>query len=153
MKQQMKNQSQSGFTVVELLTVIGIMMIITAIATPSFYYWLPTYRLSAGARQVSADLQLARMKAISQNTNYWLNFISGTQYQLEKVAGTAESGPFTLPDGIEVTNATPFNTSVFQSRGTASGAQMITLENDDDKQMVVCIKTVGRVFIDDSSCS
>jgi len=30
---------------------------------------------------------------------------------------------------------------------------MITLENDDDKQMVVCIKTVGRVFIDDSSCS
>ncbi len=148
----MKNQSQSGFTVVELLTVIGIMMIITAIATPSFYYWLPTYRLSAGARQVSADLQLARMKAISQNTGYWLNFISATQYQLEKVAGTAESGPFTLPEGIEISSATGA-TSVFQSRGTASGAQMITLENDDDKQMVVCIKTVGRVFIDDSSCS
>ncbi len=153
MKQQMKNQSQSGFTVVELLTVIGIMMIITAIATPSFYYWLPTYRLSAGARQVSADLQLARMKAISQNTSYWLNFINDRQYQLEKVAGTAESGPFTLPDGIEVTNATPFNTSVFQSRGTSSGAQTITLTNDDNKTLVVCIKTVGRVFIDDSSCS
>ncbi len=155
MKQQIKNQSQSGFTVIELLTVIGIMMIITAIATPSFYYWLPTYRLSSGARQVSADLQLARMKAISQNTSYWLNFISGTQYQLEKVAGTAESGPFTLPSGIEV-NGTPFNTSVFQSRGTAdtgAGNSTITLTNDDAKTVVVCIKTVGRVFIDDSSCS
>jgi len=146
-------RSERGFTVVELLTVIGIMMIITAIATPSFYYWLPTYRLSSGARQVSADLQLARMKAISQNTSYWLNFINDTQYQLEKVAGTAESGPFTLPDGIEVTNATPFNTSVFQSRGTANATQTITLTNDDAKTVVVCIKTVGRVFIDDSSCS
>ena len=147
----MKKQSQSGFTVVELITVIGIMLVITAIATPSFYYWLPTYRLSAGARQVSADLQLARMKAISQNTSYWLNFINGTQYQLEKVADTAESGPFTLPSGIEVTNVTPFNTSVFQSRGTASGAQTITLTNDDDKTLVVCIKTVGRVHIEESA--
>ncbi len=146
----MKNQSQSGFTVVELLTVIGIMMIITAIATPSFYYWLPTYRLSAGARQVSADLQLARMKAISQNTSYWLNFINDTQYQFEKVAGTAESGPFTLPDGIEISSATGA-TSVFQSRGTADGPQIITLENDDDKTMVVCIKTVGRVHIEESA--
>ena len=150
MKQQMKNQSQSGFTVVELLTVIGIMMIITAIATPSFYYWLPTYRLSSGARQVSADLQLARMKAISQNTSYWLNFINDTQYQFEKVAGTAESGPFTLPDGIEISSATGA-TSVFQSRGTADGPQIITLENDDDKTMVVCIKTVGRVHIEESA--
>ncbi len=145
-------RSERGFTVVELLTVIGIMMIITAIATPSFYYWLPTYRLSSGARQVSADLQLARMKAISQNTTYRLNFISGTQYQFEKDAGfTLESGPFTLPDGI---TASPTGaTSVFQSRGTANATQTITLTNDDAKTVVVCIKTVGRVFIDDSSCS
>ncbi len=149
-----KKRSEHGFTVIELLTVIAIMMVITAIATPSFYYWLPTYRLSAGARQIAADLQLARMKAISQNTTYWLHFNNDTQYQLEKVAGTAESGPFTLPDGIEVTNATPFNTSVFQSRGTASGAQTITLTNepaetaDNENSRLVCIKTVGRVHIE-----
>jgi len=32
------------------------MMVITVIATPSFYYWLPTYRLSAGAREISDEL-------------------------------------------------------------------------------------------------
>jgi type II secretion system protein H len=149
-----KQRSERGFTVVELLTVIAIMMVVTAIATPSFYYWLPKYRLSAGARQIAADLQLARMKAISQNTSYWLRFINETQYQFEKVAGTAESGPFTLPDQVEVTNATPFNTSVFQSRGTASGAQTITLTNepaetaDNENSRLVCIKTVGRVHIE-----
>ncbi len=150
---QFSKPSARGFTVIELLSVIGIMLIITAIATPSFYYWLPTYRLSSGARQVAADLQLARMKAISQNTTYRLNFISVTQYQLERDAGfTLESGPFTLPDEIEITAAVP--TQVFQSRGTASGTQTITLEIKNSnplEQMLVCIKTVGRVHIEKPS--
>ncbi len=47
-------RSERGFTVIELLAVIAIMLVITAIATPSFYYWLPKYRLSAGARQIAA---------------------------------------------------------------------------------------------------
>jgi len=49
-------RSEHGFTVIELLTVIAKMMVITVIATPSFYYWLPTYRLSDGAREISAEL-------------------------------------------------------------------------------------------------
>ena len=143
--------SDRGFTVIELLSVIGIMLIITAIATPSFYYWLPKYRLSAGARQVAADFQLARMKAISQNTTYRLNFINGTQYQFERDAGfTLESGPFTLPDGI---TASPTGaTSVFQSRGTASATDDITLSNDDGLTMHICVKTVGRIHLEDTNC-
>jgi len=140
-----------GFTVIELLTVVAIMLVITAIATPSFYYWLPTYRLSAGARQVAADLQLARMKAISQNTNYQLNFTSATTYTLEKDNGgfITESGPFELPEGI---TASPTGaTSQFQARGTANATDTITISNGTATK-VVCIKTVGRIFIDDSSC-
>ena len=51
-----KKRSERGFTAIEHLTVIAIMMVITAIATPSFYYCLPTYGLSAGAREISAEL-------------------------------------------------------------------------------------------------
>ena len=145
-----KKRSERGFTVVELLAVIAIMMVVTAIATPTFYYWLPRYRLSASARQISADLQLARMKAISQNTTYRLNILAGgSTYQLEKDAGfTLESGPFTLPDGI---TATLGPTSVFQSRGTASATDTITVTNGDNETRAVCVRTVGRVFIDDTS--
>jgi len=154
-------RSERGFTVVELLTVIGIMLVITAIATPSFYYWLPTYRLSAGARQIAADLQLARMKAISQNTRYRLSFTAANIYEMQKDDAGFDVAPghgsVKLPEGITVTGS-PFNTSVFQSRGTASITQTITLTNkgpsetaDDENTRLVCIKTVGRIKIEKPS--
>ncbi len=147
-------RSERGFTVVELLTVIAIMMVITAIATPSFYYWLPKYRLSAGARQIAADLQLARMKAISQNTSYRLSFTDDDTYEMQKNDGAWAVAPghgsVKLPEGITVTNGTSFNTSEFQSRGTANtgvGTDKIALTNGD-LNMEVCIKIVGRVHIE-----
>ena len=152
-------RSERGFTVVELITVVGIMMVITAIATPSFYYWLPKYRLSAGARQIAADLQLARMKAISQNTSYRLSFTADDTYVMQKNDGGWDVAPghgsVTLPEGITVTNGdpfVPFNTSEFQSRGTANtgvGSDDITLTNDD-LDRAVCIELVGRVHIEES---
>ncbi len=149
-------RSERGFTVVELITVVGIMMVVTAIATPSFYYWLPKYRLSAGARQIAADLQLARMKAISQNTSYRLRFTANNTYEMQKNDGgwavAPGHGSVDLPEGITVTNVTPFNTSEFQSRGTANtgvGVDEITLTNGDLNK-AVCIKLVGRVHIEES---
>ena len=152
-----KQRSERGFTVVELITVVGIMMVITAIATPTFYYWLPTYRLSAGARQISADLQLARMKAISQNTSYRLRFTDNNTYEMQKNDGgwavAPGHGSVDLPEGITVTNGTPFNTSEFQSRGTADtgvGSDEIEVTNDDLNK-AVCIEIVGRVHIEEST--
>ncbi len=149
-------QSMAGFTVVELLTVVGIMMVITAIATPSFYYWLPTYRLSAGARQIAADLQLARMKAISQNRAYHLNFDSTSTYILEfdgdnnGTPETADTGSIPLPDGITVIASDQVPTSIFQSRGTANASDTITVENSYGAKRDICIKIVGRVHIEDN---
>ena len=152
-------RSERGFTVVELITVVGIMMVVTAIATPSFYYWLPKYRLSAGARQIAADLHLARMKAISQNTSYRLRFTADDTYEMQKNDGgwavAPGHGSVKLPEGITVTIpiVTPFNTSEFQSRGTANtgvGSDEITVTNGDLNK-AVCIKLVGRVHIEESA--
>jgi len=151
-----KKRSERGFTVIELLAVIAIMMVVTAIATPTFYYWLPTYRLSAGARQIAADLQLARMKAISQNTSYRLRFTDNNTYEMQKNDGgfavAPGHGSVKLPEGITVTNGTPFNTSEFLPRGTANtgvGSDEITVTNGDLNK-AVCIKLVGRVHIEEA---
>jgi len=150
-------RSERGFTVVELITVVGIMMVITAIATPSFYYWLPKYRLSAGARQIAADLQLARMKAISQNTSYRLRFTDTDIYEMQKNDGgwavAPGHGSVKLPEGITVTNGTDFYTWEFQSRGTANaagGTADIEVTNGDLNR-AVCIELVGRVHIEEST--
>lgn len=140
---------EDGFTIMELMVVVLLASVIMAIATPSYTVWLRSYRLTAGARQVASDMQLARMKAISQNTQYRLNFQSSTTYVFEKDAGfVLESGPFTLTEGV-TTSTGP--TVVFQARGTASAAGQVTLTNPSGTKLV-CIKAVGRVFIADASC-
>ncbi len=150
MKKQKGTPSDHGFTVIELIVVLAVALIVMGIALPNMVSWLPTYRLSAGARQLAGDLQLARMKAISQNTKYRLKFPTATTYEFWKESGgtfNKESGPFGLPNGITVTAATPFNTSEFQSRGTVNTAGSITLQNTNSLTKQVQISIVGRVAI------
>ncbi len=149
MEKQMSTQSDHGFTVMELVVVVAVAMIVMGVALPNLLSWLPTYRLSSGTRQVAGDLQLARMKAISQNAKFRLIFgtLPATSYTFEKDDGgfATESGPFSLPDGITVTavSATP----EFQPRGTVNTAGLITLQNSNGLTKQVQITIVGRVAI------
>ena len=149
MKRQKGTPSDHGFTVIELMVVLAVALIVMGVALPNMMSWLPTYRLSAGARQLAGDLQLARMKAISQNTKYRLSFgvLPSTSYTFEKDDGgfATESGPFSLPDGIEVTMISA--TSEFQPRGTANTPSTITLQNGNGDTKEINIALVGRVKI------
>ncbi len=149
MRKQKGTPSDHGFTVIELMVILAVAVIVMGVALPNMMSWLPTYRLSAGARQVASDLQLARMKAISQNTKYRLNFgvLPSTSYTFEKDNGgfATESGPFSLPNGISVTVVSA--TSEFQARGTVNAASVITLQNSNSSTYQVDISIVGRVAI------
>ena len=143
-----RNLRKSGFTVLELIVAVGIAMVVMGIAVPSFMTWLPALRLSSGARQVATDLQVARMKAISQNAKYRMNFVTTTSYRLEKHDGTqfnTESGPFSLPEGITTTAGAL--ASEFQPRGTANVGSTITLQNVNSETKSVQVAIVGRVII------
>ncbi len=143
----------AGFTIIEIVLVLGVGMIMMAIAIPNLVAVLPGFRLSDGTRQVAKDLQVARMKAIAQNRKFRLNFVSSSSYTVQSdqngdgtIASTEnESGPFSLPEGI---TATPLGaTSEFQPRGTASASGTITLQNSNSQQKSVQISVVGRVSI------
>lgn len=150
---RVKKKGQTpGFTVLELIVALSIAFIVMGIALPAFLSWLPTLRLSSAARQVAADLQVARMKAISQNTKYRVTFVGAipgaTSYKVEKDNSgsfVAESGPFSLPDGITVSAVSA--TSEFQPRGTANAASQITLQNSSNETKTVEVVVVGRVKI------
>lgn len=153
MRMGKRNQRISGFTVLELMVAVGIAMVVLGIAVPSLLTWLPTLRLSSAARQVATDLQVARMKAISQNTKFRLSFVGSipgaTSYNVEKDNGTGtfvtESGPFSLPDGITVSSAS--TASKFQPRGTVDAASTITLRNVNSEVKTVQVAVVGRVTL------
>jgi prepilin-type N-terminal cleavage/methylation domain-containing protein len=139
-----------GFTLIELMAMLGVAAILMAVAIPNFMSTLPGLRLNDAARQIATDLQQIRMKAIAQNLPYQITF-SSTTYVLQKCSGscTNESGNIVVPQGITITaTAAP----QFQPRGTVASAATIRLSNGSSNKWV-CVRTVGRVNIQNTICS
>lgn len=143
-----KLHGSAGFTLGEVLTGIGLFGILAAIAAPKLTSTLPSLRLADGARQIATEMQQLRMKAIAQSIPHQIVF-SSTTYKLQRCNGACadDSGNITLPTGVTASaSATP----QFQARGSAAAAATITVSNGTTNKYV-CVKTVGRISIQDSS--
>jgi type IV fimbrial biogenesis protein FimT len=138
MKLRQRGLGACGVSILEVLIAIGLASILLAIAVPSFMSTLPRIRLSFAARQVASDLQVARMKAIAQNTAYTVNFNTSTTYSFP--GDTRDFGQ--LYPGITFTTT---GNPVFTPRGTASTTATITLSNGSDPNKQVLVSAVGRV--------
>ena len=66
-----------GFTLLEMILVLIIGSILTAIAIPAFHNWAPKYRVNGAARQVFSEMMAARAKAISEGNDYVITFNTG----------------------------------------------------------------------------
>jgi prepilin-type N-terminal cleavage/methylation domain-containing protein len=59
----------AGFSLIELLVVVGIIGLLTAVAGPPIRNYLRTYTIRGAVALFSGELQTARNKAISKNAN------------------------------------------------------------------------------------
>src|SRR5690349_7233488 len=64
----------AGFSLVELLVVVGVMFIVSVVAIPTVITSVANIRLRAGMNSLSGLIQNARMTAIKTNTSTTVNF-------------------------------------------------------------------------------
>ncbi len=97
-------QKNLGFTIVELMTVIGIIAILMSIAVPNIIGWLPDYRLRSGTEEIQSTLQLARLRAINGNTTATVSFDLGNETYQASVGGQTFKGG-QMPAGVDIFSA------------------------------------------------
>jgi prepilin-type N-terminal cleavage/methylation domain-containing protein len=83
--QKPKQGKARGFTLVELLVVMSVIAITSAVAAPSVVSWIKNYEAKTVARQLMTDLQFARMNAVSSKLQCRVNLnIATNQYEIDQ---------------------------------------------------------------------
>jgi Tfp pilus assembly protein FimT len=89
-------QKGLGFTMIELLIVIAMIMIMATVAIPGFARWFPERRLKSAAQAIYTDLQGAKLGAIRANTTWAVHFDdSGVPGRYRVLSGDGGDGNWT----------------------------------------------------------
>jgi type II secretory pathway pseudopilin PulG len=60
-------RKNAGFSLTELMVIIGIIGIMAGIAMPNLIGWLPKYRMGSAAREILGTIEFARLTAVKRN--------------------------------------------------------------------------------------
>ncbi|MCX5882296.1 MAG: GspH/FimT family protein [Deltaproteobacteria bacterium] len=131
-----------GFTLYEVIVVMVIIAIVSAISILNYRAWIPGVRLNGAARQVMSDLVAARMTSVKENVSVVVMHLNNHSYSVAVGSGTANIRDL-LPDYPGTTLS--FTSVLFSSRGTTS-PRTLTLQNSSGIKKIT-IAITGRVKI------
>ena len=146
-------RGHAGYTVIEMLLVLGIIGILTLIATPTFLGYYQGAQLRVAAEEVAAFLNQGRQLAIMQNGSICVHISStAMHYHLGTCAGATWAGPGTdaagniaVPAGITLSaTADPIFNYV---GGSTTGATYTITHTQSSTLVHVVVALSGRVSI------
>jgi prepilin-type N-terminal cleavage/methylation domain-containing protein len=111
-----RRPSSRGFSLLELLIVVAIALIVTAVAIPGIMNATDAFKLRSAASGVSGLIQQGRMLAVSRNA--FCRNASGTLYVDVNSSGANDAGDvivgtLQLPRGMSLVNTgAPSNTTI-----------------------------------------
>ncbi len=140
----------SGFSLIELMMVIGIIGIAAAITAPTLMKRLPEYKLRETTRDILSCLQEAKMKAVNENVDSFILFNVGNNSYSAWMNGEAPYKTVNLPSNLVLYQVTGFGASTagFNSRGllnTAAGS--IYIRNNQSNYRRIIVNLSGNIRV------
>jgi general secretion pathway protein H len=157
------SQNQAAFSLLELLVVLMLLALVTAVIVPSLGRVLSTAKLKTSSREIAASIRLARSKAVSEQQVYLLGFdLEKNEVKLSSLNSTYRKS-FELPDGIHLVRASLLETRVepeakdpffyFMPNGNSQSFQ-VSLRNEQGRALRVIHNNLkGTPIVDDDSSS
>jgi prepilin-type N-terminal cleavage/methylation domain-containing protein len=144
-------RSSNGFTLIEMIVVVFILMILATLALPSYSQWRQNVAYRDTARHVMSELRQARSQAIASDTTQCVEFDAvNQQFGFSNTCATIIN--WTRIDlGSQVTiSSIPTNTILFAPTGVVSSAQTSTvfiLDSNGNQRFYVQVSQTGRILV------
>ncbi len=132
-----------GFSLIEVVTTLTIMAVLTGIASMSFSNLSPKYKLLRAVGEINSRLNYARYKSIFKGVKVRIRF-NRTSYLIEKYNITKsiwESEPEVFLEGV---NIQANNSPTFHPVGTVSNLASICISNSWGKYKIT-MAISGRI--------
>ncbi len=154
-------ENDMGFTVVDLLMVILVIALFTALSLPLFISLREHYRLRLAAWQLTGDLRLARSKAVTTQTRYRLCFSHCGEeippevlYLLQRKGGdtwVSEAPLRAVYRNVRLIAPENRESIAFTADGMTGQSSTLTLANSAGSYQVRLLST-GRVMVCRNAC-
>jgi len=149
-------RKNTGLTAVELVVVIAIVAILSAIAIPGFIRWRANAKLNGATTNLKADLEMAKLRAIRENDLIAVLF-SGNGYTIFIDNGASPGNYIREADenvlkniqfipGITSTNNFTNSRTRFDGRGLPANFGTITITGQTGSRQVI-VNRIGRIRI------
>ena len=150
MIRQLVNQ-QKGFTLIELIIVMGIMGILATIAAPSFQNYIRNQNLKTAARGITSDFFATREKALSENVMYRIHFDqAGNSYTIAR--GTYSGTPYVDQQTKLMTSYASYikvdadQVVFFQTRGTVTACNFTISNTNNGSVANIIVNFPSRTY-------
>ena len=153
--------SNKGFTLIEMMIVIAIIGILSAV---SLYGWLgyqDNLNLRTAAGEVMADIASCKQRAVSEGCEYFIQFTDGSPNYSISFNGPPQFTTCTTAPQTQAKNLTSFGSGLtisntnftsdlvsFIPRGTlSSNTGRIVLTNSKNSTATITVQITGKAYV------